>query len=255
MLRDALQLIGGWAQESKSITGLKSDGIHGRRLYNVGGKIEEVKLDAPPRMHEVLRLEDLAAWTLDAHQEDHDVAAPETVTWCAFEKVVSVLDDDKLRDSQVTWELGVHPKFREACGLATDLPKMQHRPLVEYVRRTFRDEVGSDFLALLESIKTKSAGESESTAAHGRDSFGKSIAAEVIGAEGIPEEIELELPVWVRFPHKESILFGLHINAMEGLFSFQPVAGAIEDAKTRAISVLTEAVQAACSGRVHAGTP
>ena len=101
-------------------------------------------------------------------------------------------------------------------------PMTQH-DLVRLLRVTFRNCLDNDvLLKTVRALKWQAAQGTDRDIRHVRESLDRTIVANVTGAEDIPEEIALSVPVWENFPFKARIACAIEVFPTEQQFKLTP---------------------------------
>lgn len=245
MLREALELIQDTATKAAGPKDLPSASNHAMRVLLPDGKIDEVSADPPKRNHTVYDIDSLAIYGSDA------------VLWHSDTEVVAVLDDEKYRDNRVTLPLPVHPKFA-AIERQTGNSFTQ-KGLIDFLRLNIKQEIEEahpGFISTLREIRIQQSVAGDSSIKHGRESMGKTIDNAVTGADALPDEFVLSLPLWLHL----SVIVQLHcvfdIDVTTATFSFRPKPGELEKARATAQQWLHGQLETACeSATILFGKP
>ena len=235
MLKEALELIQSTATAAAGPHKLATPSLHKSRRLLPDGKIDEVVDEPPPRNHTVYDIDSLSSY------------AEEAVIWHCDAGVVAVLNDAEYRDSQVTMPLPVHPKFA-AIERQTGNTFTQ-KGLIDFLRLNLKPEIENavpGFISQLREIRVQQNVAGDSTIKHGRESMGKTIDNAVTGADALPDELELTLPLWLHLDALVTLHFVFDIDVAEAKFSFRPKPGELERARANGQDWLHKQLESAC---------
>lgn len=239
MIKEALSYLNERFLAAKAIARInhlsECDSRH--EYYDVGGVLTPVELPPEDRSHSVRTVDDLI---LAAKRW----GVPEATTIFIGTGSVTVLIDDADRLETVRLDLPLHPQFKflEGCeekSLAdqpTFLKSLRiHLPGIER-----RDEL----ISRVRSIKWKSSTDGYSEFSQGRESLGKSVEAEIIGASEIPEAIVVNTPVFALadLDMKVGILCDLEVVATSQRFRFCPLADELRSKREIVLDVLKKTI-------------
>lgn len=221
------------APKTPIVTTIKSGDPHKTRLLKIDGTVDEVTDVHPFRKHIVYDIDSLSTWATG--EADGATASDDTKNgrhvWHSENEVVLVLDDREYRENLVTMPLPKHPKFL-ALKDGTN-KKFEQRDLIQFLRLNLKEEITNafpDFIARLRAIKIKKDESGESNIQHGRESMGREVMAEVAGISELPEDITLQVPVWLHHEFVVSIECAFDVNVQDQSFQFRPKPGVIERA-------------------------
>jgi len=238
-------------------------------VYYLEGKRQ---IAAPaPRQHKAADLQAVVAFALRTVEQEPElpdvrVAAlgqPATccTVWYDRTQVTCLLDDATRRD-RVTLKLELSPQFTELAALDGKRRSWKQPDLILWLRVNFSKalDLHPELLKALRSLRWQTSSDGSGVIAHGKASLGKSIQAELSGAELIPETVTFNVPV---FHGCMPGLWGLvpcvlDINAKDETIALIPLAGAIEKALRDAEERLGEMLKGMLGdefGRLYYGQP
>lgn len=190
MFKEALELIQGTAQRAAGAEILQIPG-DGRSCYvRFGDEIKRFVVEAKPRGHLVDSLDDLiefVAWYC------HRLEPSDCTVWHSRDGVTAVLDESDRRD-HCTFPLEFSDEWKTVSDLGAWLDQRQFIRLLSVPLAGALDDPGliSKFRQLDWSMQQEAKG----VVQRGKESLGKSIAAQVTAAVDLPEEIDLYVPVY-----------------------------------------------------------
>lgn len=165
------------------------------------------------------------------------------------DRVRVVFDDDR-RDS-IEMALPWSEPFA-TLSKAEAITGLPQRELVWLLRTTFRGVFApAELLPTVRKITFKAAGQSDTEIQHGRESMGKALQQEAIGAGAIPEEVRFTVPVFADLVHEENffsanVLCALDIDLEKQRFTLKPLPDELAVARRRANVWLCERIRSLC---------
>lgn len=179
--------------------------------------------DVPPehRQHLVERIDDL-----ETAAKSFAINAAAVSAFHNDRSIVLTLDSESRRD-RVTMPLKHSPQFKTLLSLGAELQPAQ---LVRLLRHDLYGVVPDGLLPLVRRVDFKRRNDGSSNIQHGKESLGKSIEAEISGAENIPEYVTMMAPVYDApdLSQKYPVECSLDINAMAGTFRLCPLPGQLD---------------------------
>ena len=266
MLAQALETLIDVAQEASQpkppiVHEIASGDPHTKRFLMPDGKtIESVTSRTPLRKHTVFDLESFAKWVNGS--EEGEATADDSKNgrhvWHHEDAIVLVLDDHAYRENLVTMPLPKHPTFLALKG--SQGVTYTQRSLIDFLRLNLKKEVAAaypDFIAKLRAIKIKQDESGDSNIQHGRESMGKIIDRQVSGADELPDEVTLAIPVWLHLGYTAAIECAFDIDLQEMAFRFAPKPGVIDQAMVAAQEWLHDRLEEECgkSAVIYFGKP
>lgn len=194
MLMDALQFVFDRAEKSaadqrpKLVPELKDERAV---YYEHHGAIIRHDLSVPPRCHTVETLDDfiLAVERWGDSRSSIWIAPNGT-------GVLAILNDEGDRRERVRLALHETAAFRRLRELEK-APKLDQQGLVRLLRYDLAGQWSPPgLLGAVRKIKFRSGTSGESSIQHGNESLGRTIEAEVTGADQIAEAFQVSAPVW-----------------------------------------------------------
>lgn len=225
MLKEALELIQKSARDAADLKSLYTENPHQTRVLLRDGVIDVVQAAFPPRKHEVYDLQSLADWSV---RTDSTTA----VIWHNDEQVVLVLDDAAYRENTVELPLPKHPKFSALERLDESLPKTQ-KELLSFLRLNLKAEIDAavpGFIGLLREIRIAQQSTGSAAVQHGRESMGRTIDNSVTGADAIPEDFSVQVPLWLHLDCRVELEMAFDIDVEQAKFALRPKPGELEKA-------------------------
>lgn len=222
-----LEQLGAAAAENVQKNTLKLEELsigHDERRYvlKLGNEyaIRDIPYYAPARNHTVKDLASLIAIA---------VKAPSPVIWHNRDQVVLVWDDAR-RDEWVRFPLTQTSAFaavRENGG-----KKYQQREFVRLLRVTLAGKIreAAVLIPSVKSLKFNQRSEAHSDLQHGDESLGRTVLAQVIGSEAIPEAATLALEVYREFSSPTIVNCLVEIDVEKQQLALTPLGDEVEDA-------------------------
>jgi hypothetical protein len=196
-------------------------GVYG--LVRHDGSFERIVAAAKPRDHRLLSVDQVP---LIVKQFAEDATSKPSI-WVSVERVVILQDDQPLsrRESKATCELRKTPEFQCLMNAAKQEVWKSQKDFIRLLRVTLADALVGEtesLVTLLRSIKFGSKTDGHGRVQQGRESYGRSIEAEVYAEGGnLPEEMYLQLRVFddpalkTRYP----LTVGLEIDTTSQAFA------------------------------------
>jgi hypothetical protein len=207
------------AQSAKLLPELSGDG---RKMFvQQGMEIKDFALEPKPRQHCVHSLVDLIVF---ARREDNK--AP--IVWHS-EQGVCLLTDDGDRRDRVVFMLTKSDRFAVLEQLAEKKPCLDQRQLV----RLLRVELGLDNVKVVQQFRKLDWQFSDETAGevkHGQDRLGKTINAQVAGVSELPDELDIEVPVFKQTGERTEykVRCAIEIDTVNKQFQLVPMPDELE---------------------------
>lgn len=186
MLAEAIERIRALGEEAAGFFELPQTDPRIHRVL-INGAVESFEVAPEFREHDVDTLEDLIAWAESGMCDN-------PVVWHGRSRVVLLLDDTD-REDRVQFSLDYSEPFKAIIALAEKRPKMEQRAVIQLLRVDLGlqdPELIGRFRALDWSDDRQTRGQVH----HGKESLGREINAELMGANGLPEEITAEVPLY-----------------------------------------------------------
>lgn len=251
MLKEALAFLGERFSKSEAARLLAIPG-DGRKAYvDQGGTVTPYDVAPPLRAHRVDSVEDMVG----AAQRWNG----KPVLWISGESVVLVPDDNDRRD-RVTLPLVKSAQFARIVALGKS-PELEQPDLLRLLRIDLPGVVGrSDLIATVRKIKWRTSAGGEASIAHGNESLGRQIEAEVTGAGNIPESLLVSCNVYQNSgerDHTFTVALDLEILPHEQKFRLKPLPDEIERVTEEALADIRERLMSGLgeSVEVFYGTP
>jgi hypothetical protein len=228
-------------------------------LYNPlssDGSLERITLPPVARRHEFETVGSLVDFVVGATSGQHrDERAMNTVVmWVGAKRVVVALDDSTRRDI-ATLEL----PFSEPFELLASGSAAQQRPQVDMIRMLRVALAGSlpldsTLLGLLRNVRWAGTGDTSANIQHAKESMGRSITAQCVGTDALPEEVTLHVPVY-ELPDAltpQRVRCALEVLVHEQMFRLVPLAREIKRARAAALDEIVQ-VLAECKCPLYRG--
>jgi len=215
----ALQLLFDVAQKAAAVTPLKHSADGRKEYWNVDGELVESERPPTNREHVAKSIEDLAALTDRFAAED---AFP--VVWHDADVAVLVVDDCDRRD-RIALPLMLSPQWRRLCELAAECQPMEQAAFIDLLRIDLAQP--ADAVAVFRRVTWKTGANTGGDLAHGNEKLGKEIMAAVTGAEDLPEEIRVVVPVYASGGPRAPVTIrcAIKLDPNRGTFALVPFPG------------------------------
>lgn len=238
MLRELFEAIGTQAVKAAVPTTLRPDAEpkHVYYLRTAGGTLEHHEASPEPRQH---RAGDIATIARLGSLLD----GPTPVIWYSRVGVTLLIDDDTRRD-RVHLPFEFSPQMTLLQAMEKSQQWSNQATFLSLLRVKLAGSMGHhpSLIPSLRKIKFKQTAEGGSEIVQAKASVGKSISAELSGAEPLPDELTLCLPVFNGRQERATILCSLDIDPEKQLFSLTPMAGEIEEAVRQAEAKVREVI-------------
>lgn len=169
-----------------------TDAVRTPRPLNTG-EVERIDKEPEPRKHGLATLESFIELAVAVKEQKHGPALP--VIWLGAACVGLVIDDPTRRD-RAELPLETTPQFKTLEGLRGAVLKQADLVRVLRVALAGCLPSGSSLLGLVRNLKFRNDAAGVGNLQHGRESMGKSIEAEVLGTDALPEEVTLHVRVF-----------------------------------------------------------
>jgi hypothetical protein len=244
MLQEALEWLSQQAEKAKDvkILDVPGDASHLFRLMTPDGRIATFSKDPQARSHEAFSLETVTTLALrfsarfaeDAARTEAAKTSDLPAIWYNRDAIVCLLDDETRRD-RVHFRLRQHPAMRQLCEWTQNAPPdLDQRSFVRLLKITFAGCLGKceGLLDAVRTVRFAGASNSESVVQQGKSSTGKSVRAEIAGADRFPEYVTIDCPIWINLlaERRYSVVCSLDVDAGSERFKLTPLPGAVEKA-------------------------
>ncbi len=225
-------------------------------LRTADGTLERHEAKPSPRAHKTL---DIASLVRFGAALDTGESSP--VLWYSRVGLVLIVDDATRRD-RVSMSLEFSPQMLLLQSLERETKWYTQAQFLSLLRV----KLGACLInhpALIPSlrkIKFRTSSEGGSEIVQAKASVGKSLSAELSGAEPIPEEVTLSVSIFNGRAEYSEIVCSLDVDPEKVTFSLTPLAGAVEDAIREGESQLRNVIASEMDGAqldvpVYYGTP
>jgi hypothetical protein len=226
MLKDALDRVVELARMSPmpTVVELAKEPPHRYGLAE-NGKLQIIDAAPLPRNHKLLSLEAVADWAV----RFLTAAEGPCVIWYS-RKAVAVVEDLYRRD-RGTYELRLSHPLLKLMALERQGAGMTQKAMVKFLRVDMAGCLGAagNFLEQVRKVVFRTCGESAGLVQHGKASLGKSIMAELQGAEAVPELVVFDVPCFDNlYLPSQQVAVAVDIDAATETFSLTPLPGTIE---------------------------
>lgn len=258
MLKELLDGLVGLARDGAAPKPLDVPDARTRFYLSGAGAVSSIKLEPPPRKHQVGTLADVIALA-NRFREDETAggdAIPGPVVWYGPDKAVLVIDDNGHRIEQATLTLEDSQVFRTVEALAEQKPWLEQKAFIRLLRIDLAGSLPP--VELLDRVRKVTFDNGQSVLGEvrrDRESLGRQITSKVAAENGaeIPEEVTLVVPVYStpgerdRYP----VRCAVEVDAMRGAFQLVPMPDEVERARNLAVESIAERL----SGDLDSGIP
>lgn len=194
-------------------------------LASPQGTVQRVEAEPEPRDHHVLDIPSLVRFV------EPFVGEQEVEIWYHRARVVAILDSDIRRD-QVNLCLEFSPQLQALRHLEGKATPHGQKEFVRLLRVTLAGCVPSGLIDVVRHMKFRVNSSGEGVISHGKSSVGRTLEAQLTGEKEIPEEVNLEVPIWNGFQshRKFRVPCAIEIDPAAEKISLTPLPGAIEEA-------------------------
>jgi len=197
--------------------------------FQVNGQIRE--FDVPPgvRCHVVRQLNDLVGYAKRTVEEAAEGAGP-PVVWHGESHVVLVIDDSDRRDC-VVFDLTTSREMRTLMNLEeAGRAPLDHASFVRLLR--IKLGLPAEQVARFRKLAWTAGDKLTSDRRHAKESLDQSMMAEVSGVDGLPEEIEVRVPVYREEGERGVVVIhcAVDVDAVEKTLELMPLPGELEGA-------------------------
>jgi hypothetical protein len=231
VLKELFDFIGQQAVKAAVPTQLRPDSEprHVYYLRSEDGALERHEADPEARQHRVLDIASLARFGVE-----HASRFPEAsslVLWYSRAGLTLILDDTTRRD-RVFMPLEFSPQMLLLQSLEKSQQWYSQAAFISLLRIKLAGSLGmhQSLIPSLRKIKFRTSAEGGSEVVQAKASIGKSISAELSGAEPLPDEVTLSFYPFSQGYETVDVVCSLDVKPEEQQFSLTPLAGQIEDA-------------------------
>ena len=218
--------------------------------YEHGGEVKYQPIPLPPRVHTVDSVADLInatkRWGIDS------------VIWISPGGLTLIVNDKGDREDRVRLTLKPGAIFSVIQALATKA-KLSQEGLILLLRTTLRGAANQPaILAAVRKVKFRVSKSGHSDLQHGNESLGHEIEMEVTGADAIPDDLTISMPVYSN-PGEEakrySLALTLEIVVKDQTFMLRPQADELEHVLIEAQESIRQEIVEALPVPVLFGNP
>lgn len=214
------------------------------KKVRVGTEVLTIEREKPGRHHKANSLESITGY-----------CSEQSVIWHAGDTVVLVVDDgQRLNQDLITWSLAQSSKFGAVSGESAK-PR-DHKSFVAFIVKHLRDEFERDspgLLGTLRSLKFATNDESEGNLQMGKESMGRNVQREVLGATELPETVTLQLRRWAELDIIVRVECLLVVDLEKRTLALDPLADSIVNANLKAHYKLGEMIREEVDCNVYHG--
>ncbi len=190
MLQELFEAIQEQAREAMSPKVFQAPGEPPHRYYlaTPDGTTSLLSADPPPRNHQASDLETVARWA--------SAGAGPVAVWYSRAGVVALLNDETRRD-RVSLKLTLSPQMKTIMALDVKAPAYDQKAFIRLLRIDLAGCLPSpNLLQAVRTLKFSVLRGVEGEVQHGKESIGRALKAELVGANALPEDVILRLPPW-----------------------------------------------------------
>jgi hypothetical protein len=238
---ETLELIQETAQKAQTAHVLAElDGDGRRRFVQHGDAITEYAITPPLRNHQVHSLVDLI---LFARRPDNK--AP--IVWHAPDGVTLLVDDGDRRDS-VCFPLTHSKRFEVLVALEREKPVYDQARFV----RLLRVDLGLDNVAVVSKFRKldwSASNDGSGEVQHGSTKLAKSVVAKVLGIDELPDELNVEVPVYQQTGERQTyaVKCAIEIDTVNQRLQLVPLPDELQRVVDLAQASIHSRLTAACS--------
>lgn len=241
------------AKEKVAILELPKEppGVYGVILAD--GTFEKHYAEPQPRDHKLLSVDQIPSMVADfagreVSNADEIFRNQEPSVWISPASVIVLEDDtaESLRNSRAVCHLRITPEFAFLKSCSERDNELSQKEFIRKLRIVLADALGEQLdsvVKVMRDIKFGSRSEGAGSVQRGKESYGKSIEAQVYSEVGqIPEELVLSVRVFddpalkVRYP----LRVALEIDTSANTFSLLPSQQAITNLLDEALNGIRE---------------
>jgi hypothetical protein len=230
MLSDALEFLSDQAAERIKPIPIETGDI-ATKTFVIDGVITTVPIAAKPRDHRLMSLADLTAMVTELGGPDHLSAV-----FFNEDAIVSVLDYGEFRRNFATFPLRKSDQWQTVLGLKNWL---DHKAFIRLLRIDLRGCYDvSELLDPIRSIKLENGVAVKSDVGRQKESLGRQITGAVLTDKEIPEEVDLELPIYKSLGENQLYVIrcSVEVDPMRSeQFRLLPMPDEIDRAQQRAM--------------------
>ncbi len=232
----ALELIQKTAAESQKAEIVPIGGDGRKLLIRIGHELHEREVPPPVRAHTVSTLDALTDY---AKKLDDPTKA---VIWHAEDAIVLVLDDQDRRDI-VSMPLYKSQPFLAASKLTPAATPLSQQDVIG----TLRHLLGApkEVVAIFRSVDFQRADGATGEVHHGKNTLGKSVNAQLVNADRVPEELRLSIPVFTNFGLNSPFPLTLNVDVdpVRAMFRLVVAAGGLEELMDQAQQRIAQSLE------------
>lgn len=253
MLAEALKYIEGLMTRASATQLIRVPGRHTEAWMRTGSEVTLLNLDDPMMAHEISSFSDI----LNAAVKFKEAEYCPKIYFNETQVVVYVGADD-LRE-KLTCSLKYTQRFVTLLNMGGSGISGSPADIIRTVRFQLNGIGFDELAASLRKVDFSRKSTGASDVAHGRESYGRSVEAEVQGTNNIPETVVVETPVYendgVR-GLRARIVCGIFIDAQQGVITLRPLADEIRNGQMNVLADVRQMIENACPGiPCYEGTP
>lgn len=244
MIREAMQFVSTLAQEASGRRVFRPDG-EPPNVYLVmkpDGTYERVQTAEPPDRSEALDIDTLCRVAV-AYLVPEKPSLPGV--WYSRDGVVADLTPPAEHGPTCTLKLSMSPQLaRLAEWDRQGRVSLEQAPLIITLRTLFAGCVPDSLVKAVRNVRATKNTDGRSEVGHGKVSVGKSIVAELTGADAIPEQVTFQVPVFAQSSVKvtQDVRVAIDPDVQNERFTLVVLPGDIEQAQTNAEAILAKRI-------------
>lgn len=212
------------------------------------GDVKRIDKEPEPRAHGLTTLESFIELAGAVKDQKHGPALP--VIWLGENSVELVIDDPTRRD-RAALPLETTPQFKTLESLK-GITQLKQADLVRVLRVALAGCLpqGNGLLGLVRNLKFRNDAAGMGNLQHGRESMGKTIEAEVLGTDALPEEVTFHARVF-DLPEcrvARPVTCALEIDPHTQTFRLTPLPLQLEEALEAELSEIEARIRGAVQG-------
>jgi hypothetical protein len=253
----ALQLILETNKKANSAEVLKIPGDGRTQWVRIGDELREIPVKPRPREHFTLSLDSMIDYVKVVHGSDFMADfATLPVLWHGDESIVFIPNDTDRRD-RVSMQLKPTKRYTLLQKLEAEKPLFDQYAFIKLLRL----ELGLDplFVGKFRKLSWGEGSRTDREHNHAADKLGKTINLQIENAADIPEEFDLQVPVYDEFPNELMIVkCAIEIDTRNQRLMLCPLPNELDKAMKNTQQFIHEWLTrelAECNVPVYYGTP
>lgn len=253
MLAEALKYLEALMTRASATQLIRVPGRHTEAWMRTGSEVTLLQLDDPLRSHEISSFSDI----LDAATKFKAGECTPSIYFNETQVVVYVGEDD-MRE-KLTCSLKYTQRFVTLINMNGAGASGSPSDIIKLVRFQLNGIGFDELAASLRKVDFTRKSTGASDVAHGRESYGRSVEAEVQGTSNIPEVVDVDVPVYENDGLRglrAKVRCGIFIDANQGVVTLRPLADEIRNGQMNVLADVRQMIENACPGiPCYEGTP